>query len=261
MVYTHSGFDPLFKVEADALRDFQQRGLTVLHSGGLDSSTLLALCVYHGIPVHALRVHYGQRHSREMHASTSVCESLCVKADDIFTADLRKLPEWGVIKGSSQLGDLEVPEGRYDEASMSATVVPNRNMMMLSVALAHAVSYGHAGVAYAAHAGDHAIYPDCRPSFVHAMGQAFDHASEEPMWLFAPFLMLSKADIATQAKLLRLPVELTYSCYAGREKHCGRCGTCVERLEALSLAYDGVIPDAERYEDLTFWQEALRGKA
>jgi 7-cyano-7-deazaguanine synthase len=118
---------------------------------------------------------------------------------------------------------------------MKATVVPNRNMILLSLAAGHAISIQYDTVAYAAHAGDHTIYPDCRPVFADAMEQALKLADWESISLFRPFVNWSKADLVKRGNEIGVPFEHTWSCYAGGEKHCGKCGTCVERKEAFEL--------------------------
>ncbi|NEQ70210.1 MAG: 7-cyano-7-deazaguanine synthase, partial [Symploca sp. SIO2D2] len=160
-------------------------------------------------------------------------------------ADLSSLSE---IFGDSGLThpDTEVPEGHYEEEQMKVTVVPNRNMVLISVATAWAISLGAEAVAYAAHSGDHAIYPDCREVFGDAMDAALAVCDWSRIRLYRPFVGLSKADIVREGERCGAPLEMTWSCYKGRELHCGRCGTCVERREAFHLA--GVL-DPTPYED------------
>lgn len=128
---------------------------------------------------------------------------------------------------------------------MKATVVPNRNMILLSLAAGHALSIGFDTIAYAAHAGDHTIYPDCRPEFANAMETALNLADWEPLRLHRPFVNLTKKDLVQLGDQLGAPLHKTWSCYAGRDLHCGKCGTCVERKEAFSLAN---ITDPTKYE-------------
>ena len=118
---------------------------------------------------------------------------------------------------------------------MKATVVPNRNMILLSLAAGYAISIQYDTVAYAAHSGDHTIYPDCRPAFADAMEQVLKLADWESISLFRPFVNWSKADLVKRGNEIGVPFEHTWSCYAGGEKHCGKCGTCVERKEAFEL--------------------------
>ena len=139
----------------------------------------------------------------------------------------------------------DIPEGNYDDENMKSTVVPFRNGIMLAIACGIAESNGLKRVMIANHAGDHAIYPDCRPGFIQAMSQAMQNGTYEGIKIFAPYTGISKADIARHGKRLGIDYSETYSCYKGREKHCGKCGTCRERREALREA--GIV-DTTEYE-------------
>ena len=201
----------------------------VLVSGGMDSATLLWKLSLEGWDVAGLSIHYGQRHVRELASAEALCRQLDVPHIDCDLGSVRDL-----LRGSSQTDDVAVPSGHYADPVMRVTVVPNRNMMLLAVAAAAAIGRGANVVAYAAHAGDHPVYPDCRPAFIDALRAAlklchFDGGVE----LLAPFSNMSKTEIVTLGHLLGVPYELTYSCYAGREKHCGLCGTCTERRMAF----------------------------
>ena len=129
---------------------------------------------------------------------------------------------------------------------MKSTVVPFRNGIMLSIACGLAVSHGLKRVMIANHAGDHTIYPDCRPEFIEAMSGAMRAGTFEDIRIFAPYTNITKGEIARHGKALGINYAETWSCYKGGEKHCGRCGTCVERKEAL--AYAG-IDDPTEYEE------------
>lgn len=210
-------------------------------SGGMDSTTLLHALLAEGDQVLAVGVDYGQRHRKELQAAQAICAELGV---EFRIADLAGVRQF--LGGSSQTDDsVQVPEGHYAEEAMKLTVVPNRNMLMLALAAAWAISLKADRVAYAAHGGDHTIYPDCRPEFVQAMGVALGLADWHEVELFAPFLSMSKADIASLGSHLAVPFERTWSCYKGGDKHCGKCGTCVERREAFSVA--GLV-DPTEYE-------------
>jgi 7-cyano-7-deazaguanine synthase len=201
----------------------------VIYSGGMDSTTLLYQLRAQGRELLALGVDYGQRHRRELEAAAAICQKLGVP---YRVADLRGVRD--LLGGSSQTDPrVPVPEGHYAEESMKATVVPNRNMVMLAVAAGYAMSQGAQSVAYAAHAGDHAIYPDCRPEFADALDHAIGLADWRRVTLERPFIGLTKTDIAVLGMALGVPFEDTWSCYKGGERHCGKCGTCVERREAL----------------------------
>lgn len=216
--------------------------VVVLLSGGLDSSTLVYSLKESADSVLALSILYGQRHAIELESARLVAQEAGVqhRVVDLGVAAA------SLLSGSALTGGEEVPHGHYAHESMKATVVPNRNMVLLALAGAAAISRGANAVAYAAHAGDHAIYPDCRPEFIHAMGRALDLADYEPLTLLTPFSDLTKADIVQLGDRLGVPFALTYSCYEGKEVHCGACGTCVERREAFELA--GV-------EDPTLYQQ------
>lgn len=212
------------------------------YSGGLDSTVLLYHLLSLGHEVRCLSVDYGQRHRKELEAAKRVTEFLDIPYQ---VADLKAVAR--LFAGSSQTSpDIAVPEGHYAEESMKATVVPNRNMVLLSLATAWAISIKSDSIAYAAHAGDHAIYPDCRPEFADALGKAIHLCDWHKVELVRPFLSLSKADIVGRGAELRVPFAMTWSCYQGREKHCGKCGTCEERKTAFYLAK---VQDPTEYED------------
>ena len=218
----------------------------LIYSGGLDSSVLLYKLVAEEYTVKALSIDYGQRHRKELDCAGNICAGLGVEHHVLDLSNLSPL-----LAGSSQTSsDIEVPNGHYAEESMKLTVVPNRNMIMLSVAIAWAVSLKYDAVAYAAHAGDHAIYPDCRPEFVDTMIKAAAVANWHAVAIDRPFLYISKADIVAQGHRLGVPFAETWSCYKGGATHCGLCGTCVERREAFELAgvLDPTIYDAAAME-------------
>ena len=148
------------------------------------------------------------------------------------------------FRSSLLSGADDIPEGHYEDENMKSTVVPFRNGIMLAVACGLAESRGLQHVMIANHGGDHAIYPDCRPGFVDAMSRAMSEGTYEGVTLLAPYTDMTKADIARRGAELGVDFSLTYSCYKGGERHCGRCGTCVERREAFSLAG---VPDPTDY--------------
>lgn len=203
----------------------------LIYSGGLDSTTLLYRLLTDGHDVKCLSIDYGQKHKKEISSAKYFCEKLGVTHEIANLSDVAKL-----ISSSALTSNMNVPEGHYEEENMKATVVPNRNMIMLSIAIAWAINDKFDYVAYAAHNGDHAIYPDCREEFVDKVSQAAELADWHPVKIIRPFVKLSKADIARQAGELNIDVSKTWSCYKGGELHCGKCGTCVERIEAFQLA-------------------------
>jgi len=217
--------------------------VVVIYSGGMDSFTLLHLARSRGYTVHALSFNYGQRHVRELDAARAVCAREAIPHKII---DIRAMAD--VMAGSSLTSDIAVPEGHYQEDNMKSTVVPNRNMILLSLATGYAVTVAAGTVWFGAHGGDHAIYPDCRPEFVSRMDAVCRVANYQPVAVEAPFMTLDKGEILAQGLKLGLDYSQTWTCYNGRERACGRCGSCVERLEAFTahglsdpLPYEAVI--------------------
>jgi 7-cyano-7-deazaguanine synthase len=162
-----------------------------------------------------------------------------------------------LLTGSALTSGEAVPEGHYAEDTMRITVVPNRNAIMLAITFGVAAAEQAEAVAAAVHGGDHFIYPDCRPDFIEAFETMQRHALEglASITLYTPFVRLSKTDIVREGAQLAVPFAETWSCYQGGERHCGRCGTCVERREAFHLAG---IEDPTLYEDPDYWIEACR---
>ncbi|MEW2401363.1 7-cyano-7-deazaguanine synthase QueC [Streptomyces sp. NPDC046862] len=221
------------------------RHAVVIASGGLDSSAVAYLLASQGASVSLLSFDYGQRHRKELKHAALIAKQLGSSHEVV---DLRGL---GRLLGGSALTDttVAVPDGHYSDDSMRITVVPNRNAIMLSVAAGVAVASKADTVAFGAHAGDHAIYPDCRPEFLEQLARTIRVGNEgflaEDFQLLAPFLNATKADIVTAAAELGVPFEQTWSCYKGCDLHCGTCGTCWERREAFQLAS---VEDPTRYE-------------
>jgi 7-cyano-7-deazaguanine synthase len=220
-------------------------------SGGLDSVTLAHLLHSEGYTLHLLSFNYGQRHKKELDYARTCADHLGAQHDII---DLEALTPF--LKGSSLTDAIDVPEGHYAAPSMAATVVPNRNAMMLSTAYAVAVAEGAEVVAIGVHAGDHPIYPDCRPGFIQAFDGmervATEGYSHPHLRLIAPFVEMGKHDIVTIGQNLGVPYKETWSCYKGGQVHCGACGTCYERREAFMLAG---VPDPTEYEATPHFEE------
>jgi 7-cyano-7-deazaguanine synthase len=214
----------------------------VIFSGGLDSTTLLYHLRAEGYDLRALSVNYGQRHQeQELAAAHAIAGQLGI---DRQTLDLTALTE---LLGKNSLSDLSVgvPEGPYAEESMRLTTVPNRNMILLSVAIAWAASLKVPAVAFAAHGGAYTPYPDCQPAFAEAMDQAARVCHWSPIRVLAPFVHWTKADIVRRGAELGVPFALTWSCYQGGARHCGRCGTCLDRKAAFATSG---VPDPTQYE-------------
>lgn len=207
--------------------------VVAIASGGMDSVTLLYWLRAKGHEVHALGFDYGQRHSKELVSLVRICHR---EGFPVEVADIKKIGPLIAGKSSQLNEDIAVPHGHYADENMKTTVVPNRNMIMLSIAIGHAISLDGDAVAYGAHAGDHAIYPDCRESFASAMDEAARVCDWKRIEILRPFVDWGKHDIAKVGEELKVPYELTWSCYEGKERHCGKCGTCVERKEAFELA-------------------------
>jgi len=200
----------------------------VIYSGGMDSFTLLNKVVNEGYDVYALTFNYGQKHVKEVEVAKTVCEQLNVPHKILDISPINQL-----MQSSSLVGNEEVPEGHYEDENMKSTVVPNRNMILLSLAIGYAVDIKAGKVYYGAHSGDHAIYPDCRPEFVHAMNAVAGIANYEHVSIETPYLNSTKGEILKDGLSMDLSYEHTWTCYNGREKACGKCGACVERLEAF----------------------------
>ncbi len=204
----------------------------VLCSGGMDSVAALYQAHRDHEVVAVLSFHYGAKHNdREIPFAGHHAKALDLRhevirldfVDRLFTSDL--LQSGGAI-----------PEGHYEESTMKNTVVPFRNGIMLSIAAGYAESCGAGAVVIAAHSGDHAIYPDCRETFMQAMAETLRSGTYAEISLLRPFIDLDKAGIAIRGKELGVDFSHTWSCYRGGEIHCGRCGTCVERREAFLRA-------------------------
>lgn len=213
----------------------------VILSGGMDSATLTYWLVSKGHEVHALTFDYGQKHCKEIEAAKKIAEKPYfffghdVESGGIFSHIVVHIPQVGVCLTSALTsGWVEVPEGHYDDEAMKQTVVPMRNTIMLAIAVGYAQSIGAQIVAYAAHGGDHPIYPDCRPEFVQGFNEMLKSQGVE-VSVLAPFISLDKVDILRLGVGLGVPYELTWSCYKGEEIPCGKCGTCEERKEAFHL--------------------------
>lgn len=223
----------------------------VIVSGGMDSTTLLYDIISQGYEVFPLTFNYGQRHIKEISAMMDTCSHLGVGYELVELNVLNYLAPSALTRDEEK-----VPEGHYADESMKQTVVPNRNMVMLSLALSYAIKVDADTVFYGAHMGDHAIYPDCRKVFVDAMCEAAKLCDYKERYIVAPYWDLNKGDILKKGLELGVDYNLTWTCYKGGFKACGKCGSCVERLEAFK---QNGIEDPIDYED--YWNDKEEDKA
>lgn len=207
----------------------------IVLSGGMDSVTLLH---YRKERIAlAVTFDYGSNHNaREIECARWQAESLgipwlCIPLDFMGK----------YFKSSLLAGADAIPEGSYDDSNMKSTVVPFRNGIMLAVACGLAESRDLKNVLIANHGGDHTIYPDCRLDFIRSMDAAMTSGTYIGVKIDAPFTNITKKDIVIMGRSLGVDYSHTYSCYKGGEHHCGKCGTCVERHEAMVAA--GLQPD------------------
>ena len=212
----------------------------IVLSGGLDSTTMLY--EYRERIAMAVSFHYGSNHNdRELAFAKLHCERLGIQHLIIPLDFIGRYFNSSLLAGADA-----IPEGHYNDDNMRSTVVPFRNGIMLAVAAGLAENNGLQYVMIANHAGDHTIYPDCRPEFISAMDAAISNGTYNNARILAPYTNITKADIARRGKLLKIDYAETWSCYKGGKVHCGKCGTCVERREALRHAG---IEDTTVYED------------
>lgn len=203
-----------------------KNGLIIL-SGGMDSVTLLHEYDY-DIDM-AVTFNYGSKHNeKEIVFAREHCQQLSINHIQI---DLKFINEH--FKSDLLKTGNEIPDGHYEDESMKRTVVPFRNGIMLSIAIGIAESYNLNKVYIGNHAGDHAIYPDCRAEFIFAMSSAAQRGTYNNTKIISPYQYLSKRDIALRGKKMGVDYSKTWTCYKGKEFHCGKCGACTERREAL----------------------------
>ena len=216
----------------------------VIFSGGIDSTTLLyqTIAEIGASNTFAISFNYGQRHKRELINAISICATEKVGHKVVDISDVQSL-----MKGSALTDEkVNVPHGHFEDEIMKDTVVPNRNMIFLSLATAYAISLEADEIGYGAHNGDHAIYPDCRKAFTDAMETAIELADWHSVKLVRPYVDMRKEHIVELGHQLGVPYEVTWSCYEGKGLHCGLCATCVERKEAFEVAG---IADPTEYEN------------
>lgn len=216
------------------------RDSVIILSGGMDSVTLL----YDKKKEISLAVtfDYGSNHApREIECAKYHCALLGIEHIIIQLHFMREYFKSSLLDGAEA-----IPEGHYADENMKSTVVPFRNGIMLAIACGIAESRGLHRVLIANHAGDHAIYPDCRATFIESMSEAMSYGTYEHVRIWAPYTSLTKGDICLIGHNLDVDYTKTYSCYKGGDVHCGKCGTCVERKEAFEKAQ---ITDPTKYEE------------
>ena len=227
------------------------RSATLIFSGGLDSSTLLYKMIEDGHnPIFALSFDYGQRHKRELEAAKAVLERA---REDRGTKIVHEVVDlsatFSLIAGTghSLLDDsVPVPEGEYSKKVSPSTIVPGRNLLFLAVGASYSEAHKIPEIYYGAHANDSLVYPDCREEFILAAECAIEKSTAwSPVRLKAPFRQMTKAEIVGLGLKLGVPYELTWSCYEGGERPCGKCPTCIERAEAFGA--NGTEDPLENY--------------
>lgn len=200
-------------------------------SGGMDSATLCAYYLDKGYEVFPVSFNYGSKHNKyENYAARSLAVLWNLTIKEINLDFIGQLFKSNLLKTGEA-----IPEGYYTDQNMSQTVVPGRNVIFISIMMGYAWSIGADTIAIGAHAGDHAIYEDCRAGFIAAMNAAVIAGSGDRVSLEAPFLYLDKYGILSIGLSLKNPVpyQFTRTCYKDQELSCGKCGSCQERLEAF----------------------------
>ena len=208
-----------------------KKEILILLSGGVDSSTLAYHLKHKGYDVCALTFNYGQKHAKELESAKRISNRLNIGRRVVDISTIQPLLNKGALTGTQSIPDKE-----YSVKTQKLTVVPNRNAILLSLAMGYAVTLGIDEIGYAAHSNDFAVYPDCRRVFVDAFQKAMQLSNDNPrIRIRAPFIAMSKAQIVRLGLKLKVPYELTLSCYKGKEKACGVCGTCRERINAFKM--------------------------
>lgn len=221
----------------------------VVLSGGMDSLTALSWAHSKLWQVQCLNFQYGSKHNAKENEAIQKIKGLWYPKLKQITLDFNEYLKSDLLSSGG-----EIPEGHYADENMKKTVIPFRNGIMLSIAVGYAESIDADCVVLGNHAGDHAIYPDCRGDFVEAFSKAAIAGTYRQIELISPFLGMTKGQIVQLGTKLGVPYEYSWSCYKGGERHCGRCGTCVERLEAFDEAR---VTDPVEYDDRNFYKTVL----
>jgi 7-cyano-7-deazaguanine synthase len=220
----------------------------VLLSGGLDSTTTLAYALSKGYEVVALTIGYGQRHSRELRSARAVAEHYRLTKHVEMELDLSFLTTSALTSWTVDVPQRKSVDGI--DAEIPATYVPGRNIILLSLAASLCENEGGEAVFIGANAVDYSGYPDCRPQFIKAFQRVLDVGTRmgvegNPIKIEAPIIRMSKAEIVKLATELKAPLHLTWSCYQGGERACGRCDSCLLRLKGFK---DAGLTDPVPYE-------------
>lgn len=212
----------------------------LVYSGGLDSTVLLYYLIRQKHYIKCLLINYGQKHQKELISARYFCQKLNIQYKLIDLLEIKSL-----FSMSSLISTKSIPEGPYKRGKMQSTIVPNRNMIMLSIATAWAINEKFDNVAYAAHKNDCVVYPDCRKKFINSLSNTIKLADWHSVKIICPFINKLKKDIVKLGKKLNIEMEKTWSCYKGQKKHCGKCSTCIERIKAFRLVN---VTDLTEYE-------------
>jgi len=215
--------------------------LVLALSGGLDSTTLCATLLSARYDVRPIIFEYNSKHNPyEVRAALDICKHYDLSPRIINTREIFMHFESDLLETGG-----EIPEGHYNDENMKRTVVPGRNMIFASILTGYALSVNAGRVALGVHQGDHHIYPDCRPPFIESLGETIYRISEGRCGLMTPFLEMAKDQIVGLGNDLDVPFKLTRTCYKDQLIPCGKCGSCVERLEAFEMCY---LEDPVTYE-------------
>lgn len=218
-------------------------------SGGMDSTTLLAKLLSYGDDVHVVNFQYGSKHNKkEQTAALEVASYYNRSIKLIHLEETFSHFNSNLLKGGGS-----IPEGHYAADNMAQTIVPGRNAIMTTILAGYAESHGFDAIALGQHKGDHTIYPDCRKEFIEAMDKTIQISSDGKVKVMSPFININKADICGIGIGLQVPYELTTTCYNGRKKACGLCGSCVERIEAFLI---NKAKDPIEYEIEIDWKQS-----
>lgn len=226
-------------------------------SGGMDSTTsLYYIKDKFKCDIQCVSFFYNQKHKREIEMAKYHCEKMNIAHDIIDITFLNTITK----NVSSLTGDIDVPKGMYDQDNMKSTVVPFRNGIMLSILASYADSNNCDTIIYGAHTGDHAQYPDCTLTFNRSMEKAIYFGTHNKIELVAPFMEINKNDICKIGLSLGVDYSKTWTCYNGKEKPCGKCGSCVERNEAFltNNSKDPLYTDEDWEHAVNFYNEVSR---